>query len=574
MEKAMEITELCTGVRWELERDQYKWPEKQHRPNVLNTLWGTRDILIRIRKLPIIISDDTLEDEKFSHHLRNIKEATLILRNMCLLPANAIYIATFAKGLLRDFLCVMMNIPNQPRFNELKNDALDIAEEVTKFLPTASYDPVCISLYRCISSTDRAHIIRALWAITHFSSEVPEAKNEAILNVAHHYVSLLATYLLNEPDGEMLNGTMDFFYQYTLDPSNVEYLIGVVNIPVMFIPRMINLLSHETVEDVHEIELQPQKLAPASTTIPKAPPELSSQLMALAEPERSSQWLRCCFAEDPDCEITQIALWQAYQIRFGGTSGALAAADFIKNVSATFTTAQAQVVPSTGANGQATTKFIIKGIRPLETPLTFDGWPYLFCRWSEKPGQFCDRAFAEARDLRKHVFVEHLDLEASEQPNQYNWDKAKKSPKACLWEGCTRYRTPSTEVETVVNHVGGHLAQECDRTGQPPTPQRRILQHRLTRIIERRDTPTNEAGEPVGIAYKAALILRNLLWHLPEKIAVFDGTTVSKGDLFLSRRQIIADKLTENRSLRVQMTDIMFLIDQCQEENGTPNYSR
>lgn len=561
MEHAMAITEVLTGVKWELEHNADEFRLKKHRPNVLNSFWGTDDILIRIRKLPITLPDDTLEDEGFSDRLRRIKEATLVLRNMCLLPANASFISWGCKGLIRDFLCVMINLPNQPRFNELKNDALDIAEEVTKYMHTANWDPLYVSLYRCTISSDRAHITRALGAIIHFSSEIPDTKNQAMVNVPRYYVANLATYLLMEPDPELLSGVMDFFYQYTLDRTNAQYLPKVVNMTINLIPRLVNLLSYEAVEVVEETEVLPEQIAPASTTIPKVPPELTRQLMALAEPERSSQWLRCCFAEDPECEITQIALWQAYQMRFGSHPNALAAAEFIKNVSATFTNAQAQVVPSAGPNGQTSTRFIIRGIRPLETALTFDGWPYLYCEW--KVGdQPCDRAFADPQELRNHVFIEHTDGEAVEQPNRYNFDKANQSPKACLWDGCSKYKTPTTAVMTVINHISSHLPQPRDPHAQPPTPQRKVLQHRVTRRQNFRNTPVNELREPVGVAYKAALILRNLAVNLPEHVYVIGEKPfeLPKNELFLARFQTIVQKCVENRSLSVILNELIFII--------------
>ncbi|PCH04597.1 Hypothetical protein PENO1_022090 [Penicillium occitanis (nom. inval.)] len=561
MEHAMGITELLTGVKWELEHDFTRFPLKKHRINVLNSFWGTDDILMRIKKLPITLPDDSLEDADLSSRLRRIKEATLVLRNMCLLPANASYLTWACKGLVRDFLCVMTNLPNQPRFNELKNDALDIAEEVVKYMRTAPWDPLCRSLYQCTMSRDRAHIIRALGAIIHFSSEVPDTKNQAMVDIPRMFVSNLATYFLMEPDPELLSGIMDFFYQYTLDPVNAQKLPKVVNMTINVIPRLVNLLSYEAVEVVEEMEVLPEQIAPASTTIPKVPPELSRQLMALAEPERSSQWLRCCFAEDPECEITQIALWQAYQMRFGSHPNALAAAEFIKNVSATFTNAQAQVVPSAGPNGQTSTRFIIRGIRPLETALTFDGWPYLYCEW--KVGdQPCDRAFADPQELRNHVFIEHTDGEAVEQSDRYNFDKAKQSPKACLWDGCSKYKTPTTAVMTVINHISSHLPQPRDPNARPPTPQRKVLQHRVTRRQNFRNTPVNELREPVGVAYKAALILRNLAVNLPENVYVLGENPfdIPKKDLFLARFQTIVQKCVENRSLSVILNEVIFLI--------------
>jgi chromatin structure-remodeling complex subunit RSC9 len=569
MEIAMGVTELLTGVKWEYERNPYQWPLKKHRPNVLFTLYGTDDILTRIKKLPITLSDDTLEDAYFSRRLRQIKEATLVLRNMSLLPSNAYYLTDATKGLLRDFLCVMLNTPKQPRFNELRNDALDIAEEVTKYMPTASYDPVCVSLYQCTSSPDRAHITRALWAITHFSSEIVDAKNMAMVNVPHHYVANLTTYLLIEGDPDLLNGVTDYFYQYTLDRTNAQYFPRVVNMTINLVPRLVNLLSYEAVEVVEEVEVLPEKIAPASTTIPKVPPELSRQLMALAEPERSSQWLRCCFAEDSDCEITQIALWQAYQMRFGSHPNALAAAEFIKNVSATFTNAQAQVVPTAGPNGQTSTRFIIRGIRPLETALTFDGWPYLYCEWADQPGHLCDRAFADPQELRNHVFIEHTDGEAVEQTDRYNFDKTKQSPKACLWDGCSKYKTPTTEVMKVINHISSHLPQPREPNARPPTPQRNILQPRVFRRQTFRNTPINELREPVGVAYKAALILRNLIVHLPEAVYVLGGkkSIVPKNKLFLARFQTIVDKCCENRSLSVILNEVIFIIQTIRPPN-------
>lgn len=559
---AIEVTELLTGVKWECEHNPKLFPLKKHRLNVLNSFYGTNDILQRIEKLPITLPDDTLEDEDFSSRLRRCKEATLVLRNMCLLPVNAHYISWACKGLIRDFICIMTNLPKQPRFNELKNDALDIAEEVTKYMHTARYDPLCISLFECTTSRDRAHIIRALWAIIHFSSEIPDAKNQAMVAVPHHLVANLATYLLMEPDPELLSIIMDFFYQYTLEPSSARYLPYVVNMTVNVIPRLVNLLSYDAVDVIEEVEVLPEQIAPASTTIPKVPPELSRQLMALAEPERSSQWLRCCFAEDPECEITQIALWQAYQMRFGSHPNALAAAEFIKNVSATFTNAQAQVVPSTGPNGQTSTRFIIRGIRPLETALTFDGWPYLFCEW--KVGdQPCDRAFADPQELRNHVFIEHTDGEAVEQPDRYNFDRAKQSPKACLWDGCSKHKTPSIDVMKVIRHISSHLPQPREPNAQPPTPQRKVLQPRVYRSQKFRNTPINEHREPVGVAYKAALILRNLVEHLPDSVYVLGqgAPEVPKDKLFLARFQTIIQKCCENRSLSVILNQIIFIIN-------------
>ncbi|KAL1969975.1 hypothetical protein VTN77DRAFT_6380 [Rasamsonia byssochlamydoides] len=561
MEKALEVTLLCTGVRWELE---YDFRKPMDRVNVLNALYGTPDLLDRIRKLPVTLPDDTLETKEFNHHLRNIKEATLVLRNMCLLRDNAIYVSRYAKGLLRDFLVVLINVPNQPRLNELKNDALDIAEEVTRFLPTHPDDPLCISLFRCLESSDRAHVVRALYALAHFSTEIdPPTPNHAMERVPRKSLEQLYYYTLLEQDKDTLSGALDFWYQFTLLPENVETMLEISNLPRIFMPRMVALLSYEARLIREETVLQEEKVAPPPSEIPKVPPELFKALMELSEPERSSRWLRCCFVEDPECEITQIALWQGYQSRFADPrlpgGGVLPAAEFIKNVSTTFTNAQAQVINGPGAQ----TKFIIKGIRPLETAHTFDGWPYLYCKWTTDDAQ-CRRAFATPTELRSHVFEDHMGLKPLDQPAHYNLEKADKPIHTCQWDNCTKFKStgPSDDTAMVAEHVASHLPQDRDPNAQPPSTQREVLQPRVVRVWDYYDTPCGPDGEPYGVAYKAALVMRNLAWNLPSRNSDERfGNLPWKKAVFLSHRADIITAWDRNRSLRNVLTELIMLID-------------
>ncbi|MCJ1372356.1 Chromatin structure-remodeling complex protein rsc9 [Loxospora ochrophaea] len=117
--------------------------------------------------------------------------------------------------------------------------------------------------------------------------------------------------------------------------------------------------------------------------IPPIPVDLLEQITKFDEPDRSSHWLRSCFEEDPESNITQIELWQAYRACFTEFSTAqnrLSPADFVKNVSATFSTANAQVIPGPYP------KFIIVGIRPRYVPIDFKGKPYSGYLW-KPPGQ-------------------------------------------------------------------------------------------------------------------------------------------------------------------------------------------
>ncbi|KAB8206759.1 hypothetical protein P875_00011169 [Aspergillus parasiticus SU-1] len=564
MEKAIDISILCTGVKWEL---QYDFRQPTDRVNVLNSLHGTRDILEKIKQIPVTLPDDTLETYEFNHRLRNVKEATLVLRNMVLLKENAFYISRYAKGLLRDFLVILINLPNQPRLNEIKNDALDIAEEVTKFMRTDHEDPLWISLLGCLESPDRAHVIRALWALTHFSTELDDQEaNRAMERVPKDTLQQLYFHTLLDQDRDILSGALDFWYQYTLSRENIENLIDIFNLPIVFAPRMIALLTHDARPSKKETVLQEEKVAPPPSEIPRVPPELLKDLMELSEPERSSRWLRCCFVEDADCEITQIALWQAYQSRFADPrvpgGGVLPAAEFIKNVSTTFTNAQAQVINGPGA----TTRFIIKGIRPLEIAYTFQGFPYLFCKWTDnsKPSKTCQRAFKTPTDLRNHVFSDHMNLATSgEEPGHYNLDKAESPIHTCLWDNCTKFRSsgPSANTAMVAGHVSSHLPEERPEDAEAPSSKRPVLQERIVRKWFYLDTPVNERGEPVGVAYKAALVLRNLARNLPDRVAQqYDGLSWKKA-VFLSHRPRIVEIWDRNRSLRKELTELIMILE-------------
>lgn len=564
MEKAMEITWLCSGVKWELE---YDFRKVNNRLNVLNALHGTPDLLDRIKMLPVTLPDDGLETESFINHLRNIKEATLVLRNMCLLVDNAIYLSRYVSGLLRDFLVIMINVPNQPRFNELRNDALDIAQEVTKFLPTGPRDPLCISLYRCLESPDRAHVVRALAAICHFSSETGHpTPNRALEQVPRDTLVHLFSFMLLKEDEQTLSGAMDFWYQFTLSPELVESIIDVVSIPRVFVPRLVDLLSYESRKFKEERVLQEEKWAPAATEIPKIPPELMKELLQIPEPERSSRWLRCCFAEDPDSEITQIALWQAYQSRFGNPQQTsvpiLPAAEFIKNVSTTFSTAMAQVV---SVNGGQTSKFIIKGIRPLETAVTFDGWPFQYCRWRTEGTKQCGRAFTTPKDLRVHVFEEHMGLKkrGPDESSPYNLDKADKPIHTCRWNNCNKFRAgPTSDTFLAVEHVGSHLPLDRPPDARPPpTPARTKIQSRSVVEWYWDHTPVTMEGQPVGVAYKAALVLRNLAMNLPTTNAEQYGNIPWRKAAFLSHRKDIIAAWDTNRTLRMVLTELLMLLE-------------
>lgn len=556
IEKALEVTVLATGERWEVD---YMSRGPSDNANVLNGTFGTPDILSRLKKFPVISPDDSLEDPVFCHHLLKINEAVTILRNMIMLRENALFLANLP--LFRDFVSVGLNVPNQPRYNEIKNNTLDMAEQATRHWATTPDDPVFISLLNCLDSPDRYHNLTGLRAINCFSMELEESNR--LHSVPLPKVRAALNWTLLEMDRELLGATLDFLYQYTAVPDNIEDLLKHFAIQITLIPRLTNLLLFDCVQSYFTIVDQEEKRAPAPVDIPTVPSDLVLELLKFPEPERSSRWLRSCFVEDEECEITQIALWQAYQNHFadarvvGGSM--LPAAEFIKNVSSTFTRAQAQVV-----NGPSP-KFIIKGIRPLEVAHTLDGYPYLRCKWDNpsKPNTPCGNMYPTPAQLRDHVFGEHLKLE-SDGSGQWDFSKAGPSAHTCRWNKCTRFSQSggAEDARVVAGHIASHLPADRDETKPPPAPEREILQPRICRTIDYYDTPVDEKGEPVGIAYTAVLIMRNIIRNLPKELAGPEyGNKTWNHVIFFSHRRKILETMDLNRSLRKHICDVANKID-------------
>lgn len=215
--------------------------------------------------------------------------------------------------------------------------------------------------------------------------------------------------------------------------------------------------------------------------------------------------MRCCFEEDPEADITQIALWQAYQARFNEyvASGfpLLPAAEFIKNVSVAFQTASAMVLQT--PQGQ---KFIIKGIRARETPMSAKGHVYLACKWFNTPGNAvtkCTAQLATPQDLWAHILNTHLTPPAD--------PSVASRPLWCNWAGCPRFGADGERDRLrVVAHV---------RTHMPDTKRQRIISREEQEmlddpdarvIIRRCQTITDERGEAGGIPLTSVLVLRNL----------------------------------------------------------------
>lgn len=98
--------------------------------------------------------------------------------------------------------------------------------------------------------------------------------------------------------------------------------------------------------------------------IPTISDDLLKLILTYDEPERAEYFLRAIMDDDPEHNVTQISLWQAYQDQCEEPH--LPATKFIHNVKNIFTHAK----PIKCTSGLNNGKFVIRGIRPRSSALT------------------------------------------------------------------------------------------------------------------------------------------------------------------------------------------------------------
>ncbi|KAI6249386.1 Chromatin structure-remodeling complex subunit rsc9 [Erysiphe necator] len=565
IEKLLEVSSLFYEVKWNI---KYVYDDDQN-GDTLNGLDGTPDILEKISQLKKIPIDDNIQEKEFGDNLLRINEAALTLRNMVMLEENALYVSELP--LLRDLLSIILNLPNLDSVVELKHYALDIAEQITKYLHLDENDPLFISLLNQIYLEDRGSILTALRAIIRISMNLEQ--NNFLRGVPIKIIERILDCILLY-DEDLVSTCLDFLYQYTAIVDNVEpmlskgYLEPLINQLVRFL-----LYDARTVEN--EISTGNDCRIPAPTSIAPIPQELFVQLMSREEPERSSLWLRCLFEEDAMESITQIALWQAYQSCFSSSvpeSGIplLPAADFIKNVSTTFADkAAAQVQPG------AVQKFIIKGIRYRKIPVDIKGDEFHKCCWRcpNKESTACNQFFMSPQCMYQHILTTHL---AAYQREDGLFNNSSDNLYTCGWNNCQRFvNEPARKLSQIASHIKVHLppptfnspslARENHvQPAQPPTKKHKpsyIVQSKRRKFVYH-VTAVDERQEAAGIPLTAVLILRNLTRTLP-KIEPNESTIKTKDtapwvdQFFKPIEPRLFEIMAYNKSLTLYMTDLL-----------------
>lgn len=544
LEKILEVGSLFGKSRWQI---VYREGDTESE-DVLNGLNGTQDLRGKIEAITFRSKADKVQPEIFSRQLSLINEAGLVLRNMAMLEENAEYLSKLPP--MRDTLVILLNLPKIPATVEIQQYGLEMAEQLTKYYLTSPEEALFTSLLAFTESSDRGAILTALRAISRFSTH--RHQTVRLQNIPISTIERLCEWLLVE-DEELRGACLDFLYHYTSVVENVNHLLESINVEGL-VKQLVRLLLYN---GRHQEARQPSVTKPAvphsasvprmTTTnedevpIPRIPNTLIESLLGYDEPERSSQWLRACFEESLTGEITQIALWQAYQIPFLPFSmqrPLLPAKDFITNVSTTFNTASAQVM-----NGP-TPRFVIKGIKARRAPVDPKGFEYMRCLWHLNDGSECDEFAQRPKDMWEHVVAFHLGL-AKDGQGKYDFTSIDARTYECRWSGCTRFRNhEATSPFAVGMHFKTHLPDGSDRAYQRSKHNKSTqggeeigiarsasngaakeggiestANTGTTTTWSTRNTATDERADAAGLPLTSVLVLRNLVRNIPRSEA-------------------------------------------------------
>lgn len=569
LEKALEVSTLIHGIKWTVSYEEDAGLEDG---DVLNGSFSTDGLYERVRTLPVLEEEDFLEPAGFSQKVVKLNEAALVIRNMVMLEENALFISKFS--LIRDFLIIALNLPLQDRLAEYRQYALEIAEQVTKYWELDSTSPIYQSLLGNLTSDDRGVVLSSARAIARIGMESPRANRLTDLPILT--IRKLASYLLLDSDDELMLASLDLLYQYTaLQENMTSLLISESGTIRRITPRLVSLVLHNAQAHEHRIIIKDVQRPPAVTNIPVVPDDLYNELLNYPEPDRSNRWLKCCFEEAPTEDITQIAIWRAYQGRFQNNTP-IPAADFIKNVSGTFTTAQAQVI--NGPNP----RFIIKGIRPKRVVVNLKGEPYHKCLWqthvrsqaeqspfSPPEPQSCGLWYFNPEALWTHLVKDHL---AVPRQDDGRFDAQAQGSYKCRWLGCTKHAdVTEMSARAAGLHVRLHVTSSSKAASTDTAAGRSddiIKDAEYTRHTYF-TTLIDEKNSPAGVPYMAVLVLKNFARHAirQQQRGQADEASVIEG-FFAEVKDQLWNVFTLHKTLRADLDHLMSMAYKAGGEQG------
>ena len=568
--KVLQISNLFYDIDWDINYDDETFATDDE---TLNGISGTPNIVAKLEASSCHITDDTVEDAQFLSKLNRILEAALAIRNMCMLEENAKYVA--AMPLVQDMITVILNLPGRPCTMELRHYSLEIAEQVLRHCDVDTQGDLYQSLVHQLKSSDRGILITTLRTIARLGMTLPPPKR--LEDIPPTLLRDIQSWLLVE-DEELRGACLDFFMTYTSFSDNVDNLLQHIDSENLA-RQLTRLLLFDAKEQKHETKQESRETETTIPPVPRLSRSIVEPLLKLDEPERSSEWLRMCFMPDVKSEMTQISLWQAYQGTFQpfqATHPHLIAGEFIKNVSAVFTGATAQV-----ANGN---KYVIRGIRarkvPVETGMSpgskalDKGKELLRCCWKitvpveaqvnptsgaiipattrEAP---CGEWFRSSSDMLRHICANHLLLptkkkaspvpEADEMdidskpapnglPNGTNDDLAladgfdfaagDQQTHRCHWADCKRssddFQVTGSGRSTALlaRHIQTHIPSAISESNHNAKPSEESTQSAPS-TRQMLFTLQDETGDAAGLPLGAALVLRNIARFMPKTLS-------------------------------------------------------
>lgn len=568
--KVLQISHLFFDIDWDINFDDDTFPMDDE---TLNGLTGTSNIVAKLKSRACHITDDTVEDAVFLSKLNRILEAALAIRNMCMLEDNAKYAA--AMPLIQDMITVVLNLPDRPCTVELRHYSLEIAEQVLRHCDVNTQEDLYQSLMHQLKSHDRGTLITSLRTVARLGMALPPPKRlEAVPSATLRDIQ---AWLLVE-DEELRGACLDFLLQYTSFADNVDNLLQHIDSEGLA-RQLTRLLLFDAKEQKHETKSESKETETTIPPVPRLSRSVVEPLLKLDEPERSSEWLRMCFMPDAKSEMTQISLWQAYQGTFQpfqATHPHLIAGEFIKNVSAVFTGATAQV-----ANGN---KYVIRGIRarkvPVETGMSpgskalDKGKELLRCCWKvtvpveahvnptsgavipattrEAP---CGEWFRRSDDMLKHICANHLhlpikkkespvpeademDIDSKPAPNGlsngingdstvadgFDFAAGDQQTHRCYWADCKRssedfqLKGYARSTAMLARHIQTHLPSPTTdshhnaKSSEEPTQPSAGTRQMFS-------TLQDETGDAAGLPLGAALVMRNIARFMPKSLS-------------------------------------------------------
>jgi chromatin structure-remodeling complex subunit RSC9 len=569
VKKVLQVSSLFYDVEWDVTyEDEFGGPDEE----MLNGLRGTSHVIQKLRSRLPRVTNDSMLDAAFMAQLNRITEAGLIIRNMCMLDDNAKFLSS--QPLIRDYLAVVMDLPQHSQTVELRHYALETAEQVLKYSDIGPNDALYHGLLDQLGREDRGAIAIALRTISRIGMALPPPKR--LEDIPDEILLKVQDWLMVE-DEELRSACLDFFMQYTSFSDNVDNLLQAIDAESLArqLSRLLLFAAREHKDAKppkrEEKEDSPQK-------VPRLSRSVVESLLQIDEPERSSEWLRMCFSPDPTGEMTQISLWQSYQSTFGsfqGTHPHLIAGDFIKNVSNTFAGATAQVA---GSN-----KYVIRGIRARKAPVEAGALPgskssdkgkeLQKCCWrvmktiegsldpttllrgpsTTMEGE-CAEFFRTGEDIFKHILNTHLqlpskrpgsaesgdkmDIDSKPPPtpastngltngtgsstlaDSFDFKEADQTTYSCKWSDCDRTSADfdsnnASRTALLVRHIQTHLpssdATKSKHNLKPDSkPSSTLNEHVYLTTIQ------DEKGEAAGVPLGAALVLRNIAKFMPQ----------------------------------------------------------